>query len=47
MKKLLTVLSGCPLADGVSAEGRLNLYCAYPAAEAAGRWPTALARRMT
>lgn len=33
MKKLLAALLGCLLAGGASAEGRLNLYCAYPVAE--------------
>jgi accessory colonization factor AcfC len=33
MKKLLALLFGCLVAGGASAEGRLNLYCAYPVAE--------------
>lgn len=33
MKRLLAVLFGCLLAGAASAEGRLNLYCAYPVAE--------------
>lgn len=33
MKKLLAVLFGCLLAGAAPAEGRLNLYCAYPVAE--------------